>query len=494
MMRNLLKETRHRKQDKSRRFIVSVAMVVAILTFLMLGCSEEDKTQPTIMPTDETQTTTALSEAEVMNIVKRSYQYVAMYNVNNKFALKQGGWNSKDSDTELKDHTMREIARPNNDTLYISGLFDLRKDPVIMEMPVFDSDYVSLMVTGYDHYVNVPMATRLGDFKKPEKMLFYTERTEGYKGEPVEGIDRIFEATGDFISAVLRIMPHAKDPERFKRIIGQMEQVKVTTLSEFRGEPAKQIDDPGAPAVGQRDADIFENNLLEVMQFVFNHTTFDPKDELDREILAAYEPLGIVPARSYDPAKVAKIDGSKFRKVSERIFAEEIAKTSDKEFYKKELFGKFLPKGEMPLELLLFQSVLGPIGLPATEAVYPSITTVDGKQMNAMNDYVIRIAAEELPPTEVFWSLTLYDLNNGFFIPNDHKKYSVGENAGMKLDEKGGIEIYVAAEKPAGVPEENWLPINRKDEDMDIILRAYVPNLEAFKSWAAPKAELIESK
>ncbi len=35
---------------------------------------------------------------------------------------------------------------------------------------------------------------------------------------------------------------------------------------------------------------------------------------------------------------------------------------------------------------------------------------------------------------------------------------SVGENAGMKLDEEGGIEIYVAAEKPKGVPEENWLP------------------------------------
>ena len=28
---------------------------------------------------------------------------------------------------------------------------DLRQDPVILEMPEFDSEYVSLMVTGYDH-------------------------------------------------------------------------------------------------------------------------------------------------------------------------------------------------------------------------------------------------------------------------------------------------------------------------------------------------------
>ena len=53
-----------------------------------------------------------LSDADVENLVKRSYQYVAMYNVNNKFALKQGGWNGCEADTELKDHAMREIARP----------------------------------------------------------------------------------------------------------------------------------------------------------------------------------------------------------------------------------------------------------------------------------------------------------------------------------------------------------------------------------------------
>ena len=434
-----------------------------------------------VEPTDE----------DLENLVKRSYQYVAMYNVNNKIALKQSGWNTVEADTELKDHTMKDIARPNNDTLYITALIDLRKDPVILEMPTFDSDYVSLMVTGYDHYVNVPMTTRLGDFEKPEKMLFYSERTEGYAGELVQGVDRIFDATGDFISAILRVMPHAKDSERFKRIVGQMDQVKVITLSELRGEPAKPIDDIEFPPVGQRDADIFENNLLEVMQFVFNHTSFDPNDELDRELLAAYEPLGVVPGQPYDAAKVAKVDGKRIRKVSERIFSEEMAKTADEAFYKKELFGKFLPKGEMSLELLLFQSVLGPIGLPATEAVYPAVTTADGEPMNAMNDYVIRMSADELPPTEVFWSLTLYDLDNGFFIPNHRKKYSVGENAGMQLDENGGIEVYVAAERPAGVPEDNWLPIDRKDEDMDIVLRAYVADLEKMKTWQAPKAEKL---
>jgi len=452
------------------------------LLSLVMGCAK-DRVVPNPTPSRE------LSDAEIENLVRRSYQYVALYNVNNKFALKQGGWNTTVADTRLKDHTMREIARPNNDTLYISAMLDLRKEPMILEMPAFDSKYVSLMVTAYDHYVNVPMSTRLGDFRKPEKMLFYCARTEVYKGEPVKGVDRLFEASGDFISAVFRVMPHGNDPERFQRIIKQMQAVKLVTLSEYNGGKAKPGADIKFPAVGKTDADVFENNLLEVMQFVFNHTTFDPKNAIDQGVLAAYRPLGIVPGQAYDASRVAKIDGARLRKAAERIVPVEMAKATDAAFKESIFPNLFQPKGKMTLEALLFQSIIGPIGLPAAEALYPAIATTDGQPMNAMHDYVIRMAKDKLPPSTAFWSLTLYDTKNGFFIPNDRKKYSVGENAGMKLNTDGGIEIHVAAQKPEGVPEENWLPINRKDENMDIILRIYVPDLEKMKTWTPPKAE-----
>jgi hypothetical protein len=106
------------------------------------------------------------------------------------------------------------------------------------------------MNTAYDHYVNIPMATSLGDFGKPERMLIYSARTEGYKGEPVKGVDRLFEATGDFVSVVFRVMPHANDQERFKRIVSQMQSVKLVTLAEFRGGKAKPINDIKFPPVG----------------------------------------------------------------------------------------------------------------------------------------------------------------------------------------------------------------------------------------------------
>ncbi|MCU0751517.1 MAG: DUF1214 domain-containing protein [Akkermansiaceae bacterium] len=438
--------------------------------------------------------TVKLSDAQVENLVRRSYQYVALYNVNNKFAMKQGGWNTLVADTTLKDHTMREIARPNNDSLYISALLDLRKEPVILEMPAFDSKYVSLMITAYDHYVNVPMGTRMGDFRKPERMLIHSARTQGYEGEPVKGVDRTFEATGDFVSAVFRVMPHGNDPERFQRIIRQMREVKITSLSEYNGGKAKPIDDITFPQVGKTDADVFENNLLEVMQFVFNHTTFDPKDEIDQGLLAAYKPLGITPGKEYDANRVAGIDGKRFRKVAEDVQRTEFARSQDQAVSLQIGPSMFQPKGKIPLDVLVLQSVIGPIGLPAAEAMYKPVVTADGKPMNARNDYVIRMTKDQLPPAGAFWSLTLYDMENGFFIPNERKKYSVGENAGMKLDAEGGIEIHVAAKQPDGVPAENWLPINRQDENLDIVARVYVPDLEKMKTWKPPTAEMVEAK
>ncbi len=86
-----------------------------------------------------------LSDEQVENIVRRSYQYVAMFNVIQKFALDPAsgglftdGFNKPKASTALVDHNMKSIARPNNDTLYQGAVLDLRLDPIIIEFPAID--------------------------------------------------------------------------------------------------------------------------------------------------------------------------------------------------------------------------------------------------------------------------------------------------------------------------------------------------------------------
>ena len=42
--------------------------------------------------------------------------------------------------------------------------------------------------------------------------------------------------------------------------------------------------------------------------------------------------------------------------------------------------------------------------------------------------------------------------------------------------------------EPAGVPDENWQPLNRGDYGIDVALRLYVRDLEQFETWTPPEA------
>ncbi|WP_206355548.1 DUF1214 domain-containing protein [Vibrio maerlii] len=456
-----------------------------------------------------------LTDEQMDNLVMRTYPYVAMFNVNNKFALDEnnplntGGYNQYRANTELADHTLKAIARPNNDTLYGVALVDVTKEPVVMEFPAFDSNYVSLMVTAYDHYVNVPMSVSQGDFSQPSTILFYSERTPGYDGTPVKGVGQVFEVSGDFVSAALRVMPHVAEPERLEANREAMNSVNLVTLPEFLNEQnldsePLQVNNPKVanntlnfeedfarfPEFGS-DFEVFEERFVEVMQFVVNHTTFDVNDQADQALLKALIRLGIKPGQAFNPQDAADIDGVALRKAAQRFAATSWAKMGEPNYLAENTGKVFMPKGEISPELLSVLSVVGPIGLPAKEALYPQLITTDGQAMNAMNDYEIVMTASELPPAKAFWSLTLYDLGHGFFIPNERKKYSVGENAGYKLDEDGGIRIVVSAERPEGVPAENWLPIERSDLDLSLQMRLYNPDLEKYENWSTPTVKKI---
>jgi len=474
------------KRNKSRFNWITVWLIIALS--VALGFSTTAMAQKTIK----------LSDEQVENIVRRSYQYVAMYNVIQKFALDPAsdrmftnGFNKPKASTALANHNMTSIARPNNDTLYQLSVLDLRLDPVIIEFPVIDSKYVALQISAYDHYSGVPLATSTGDFKKPTKVLFYTNRTEGYNGQEIKGVDRIVKADGDFFVAFLRAMPHQAEPARMARIIQALENVKVVTLSEFQGKPAKDSSEVKFPDYGKTDGDVFEKNLLEVMQFVFNHTTFDSNNAMDQAVLAAYKPLGVEPGKVFDTTSVAKLDVALFRKTAEEVAKQMLASMTDPAFQARVLPQVHMPKGQIDLEAQVTQSAIGPIGLPAYQAIYIPVASKSGKPMNTLHDYVLRMSKDELPPATAFWSLTLYDLENGFFIPNERKKYSVGENAGYKLNADGGIDIYVSAKKPKGTPKENWLPINRGDIGINGMFRIYAPDAEKMKTWRTPQFELL---
>jgi hypothetical protein len=75
------------------------------------------------------------------------------------------------------------------------------------------------------------------------------------------------------------------------------------------------------------------------------------------------------------------------------------------------------------------------------------------------------------PDASRFWSITAYTPEAIELIPNPINKYEVASYTGAQLNPDGSLSVYMATEKPAGVPIENWLPI--KNGPFNIMLRVY---------------------
>ncbi|MBK5517256.1 DUF1214 domain-containing protein [Pseudomonas sp. TH10] len=437
-----------------------------------------------------------MSDDELNNIVLRSYQYVAMYNSINNVAMQDRnpfgthGWNKVFVPAGLQNHEVTAVPRPNNDTLYLTSTLDLRDDAIVIRFPAFDSKYVSLETSAYDHFVEMPLSTTKGDFRKATTLLFYSDRTKNYHGEPVRGVDRILKMNGDFAVAFLRIAPHSTDKVRMERILAQMKTQQLMTLSDFQGTAARPVTPVEFPAFSN-DQSVFKNNFLEVMQFVFNHTSFDPDFEMDQKVLSAFKPLGVEPGKAFDTTKVVHIDGERLATVAAKVLAESLSIWNDPKG-NPYLAGLFVPKKNMALKPMVLQSAVGPLGMPADQAQYPGIGTVDGQPILASGHYLVRMTKDQLPPARAFWSVTVYDSKHGLFIPNEFYKYSVGENGGVKLNAQGGVDIHIAPTRPDGVVAENWLPSGGGDTQLDLIMRIYAPDVGIMKTWHAPKAVKLE--
>ncbi|APJ04302.1 DUF1254 domain-containing protein [Silvanigrella aquatica] len=316
-----------------------------------------------------------LSESQIENIVKRSYQYVALYNVINKVAMATDspistkGWNKLFLGTKLANDSLQTIARANSDTLYSVATLDLRNDPMILEIPFINSKYVSLQTSSYDNYMNIIFSKRDDNYKKSQKILFYSARTKNFNPmKKIKNIDQYVELSGDFGIALLRVLPHFKNQEKYHNIVQSINQINLISLSNYLNKGFLTAKIVEFPHFSNTDIETFGNNFLEVMQFILNHTTFQPeKYQLDKELLESYQAIGIEPKKIWNPKNFRDVDLQKVSLIAQEIKNNQFEIIRTPEQIKLFVPYLFLPKGFANLDTMLLQSVMEPLGLPQLE-------------------------------------------------------------------------------------------------------------------------------
>jgi len=116
-----------------------------------------------------------------------------------------------------------------------------------------------------------------------------------------------------------------------------------------------------------------------------------------------------------------------------------------------------------------------------------------GRPLDGSKSYRITFPAGALPPTDGFWSLTLYDERHAFYA-NELNRHSLGtKSKRLRYDADGSLTICIQNEPPAADEQANWLPAPAGR--FSLYLRAYGPQTPILTgAWQPPAVVAIASR
>jgi hypothetical protein len=103
-------------------------------------------------------------------------------------------------------------------------------------------------------------------------------------------------------------------------------------------------------------------------------------------------------------------------------------------------------------------ALIGLGGIWREDVVYPTafvdndLTPFDGAK-----HYVLHFANGQTPPTNVTWSVSMYD-PQGFYVPNAINRYNLAVWMPLTYNADGSLDMYIQAAAPGAGKEANWLP------------------------------------
>jgi len=335
---------------------------------------------------------------------------------------------------KLADAKSRAVTTPNSDTLYSSAWIDLAEGVDIV-LPKTGSRYFSLaLMDAYsNNFAVLGGAERTG-----------AETIRLVHGQaPAKG--RTIRSPTPMVWALART--YAGGEQDLAGAQAVQDQLRILTPT---------VANPGfAPAPARSDP-------LGVLAYAQAALMANPPPARDRAMLRRLAPLGIglggqFPPKDLSPAQLDEVRAGAAQALADLRVDE--AKPVQGWIYEKPDTGDF--GRDYPNRARV--SLTGLAALPLSEALY-----LKGAGDHPNGDYDgtvehrIVFPRGSLPPTEAFWSVTLYQPTADgqlFFFDNPQGVYSVGSNSGpLVAAPDGTVTLIISARPPEPALRRNWLP------------------------------------
>ncbi len=370
---------------------------------------------------------------------------------------------------ELSSPELRVGVAPNVDTLYSVAWLDLDAGPRRLILPDFGDRYYSVQVALADTSSPWALGRRTHGGRLPP-MTLRRGRLGTRAGD--DGVD--LTTPHRYLMLCVRILVEPGDPHDLVRVhalqdsialheMGAIDRASSTAARDIGLAAAERADEIGeATAFGRAVAAVIADSAPELV----------PAGVLaDLETCARARRDAVAAGLS---AGLARIDGH-VRDMGDAVNGWAVN-------WQGPDFGDDLLLRAAVAYSQIFVN-------PAAEAVYPVCETdAVGAPLDASRaDYEIVLPADDLPPVDSFWSLTMYHAA-GLLVANDAGRYAVGDRTpGLRRAGDGSLIVRLASSRPSD-PDVNWLPA--PDGPFRLMLRLYGPQ---DRSWRPPPVRRVDS-
>ncbi len=387
-------------------------------------------------------------------------------------------------------HEDRDVVTPANDLLYAMAWVHLADGPMLLTVPAsarHPGRYFVLPL--YDAYTE--NFENLGPRNcNPEGEVVVLVGPDGQVPASLEG-HRVVRCPTNLVWLIGRILVGDESDWPAARALQSEIRLEPAPGTALRGRPAAVEHWAGEPVDAM--AAVFENGepaAQAAPRFFTNlcHALAEAPGRVeDRGLVAWFGQAGLVPDAAFswealdEQVREGLIEGfaegvNVVAAVGRNRRPKPWAMTPSTGRYGNEFLGRART------------AYLGLGALATSEAVYAA-AHYDAVQepLDGNRRYVMHFEADDMPPADAFWSVTLYD-SDRFLYPNDIRRHAIGDRTpGLKRGADGSLEIEVGHARPADTA--SWLPAPAGR--FYLILRMYHPR-EGVQSWRIPALQPIE--
>ena len=388
------------------------------------------------------------------------------------------------------DASFTTVVSPNADALYSTAWLNLSKEPIVLSVPNTNGRYCGWPM--YDAWTNVfaspgtrTTGTSAGDFAIVGP---------GWNGTLPAGLTKIASPT-EMVWIIGRTQVNG--PADAPAVNALQAQYKLTPLSAWGTNYMPPTNVPVNPNVGTTIPPVNQVANMTPATYYGTMATLmvaDPPSTADKPVVDQMARIGIVAGKPFDlnglnttiqsaVAQGARDGLAQVNAAGQNPPGSTVIHNWDCNYH----------LGNYGTNYTLRAGVSN-IGLGAAlpeDAWYPiSRLDANGTAYTGAHNYVMHFEKNSTPPTNAFWSLTMYN-NQQFFVANPINRYAISPHLGpMKYNADGSLDIYIQNVSPGSAKESNWLPA--PSGGFNLILRVSWPQESVLNgSWLPPAVQQV---